>query len=111
MSLTLLGKKKGMTQVFDDKGNVVVCTVLHVEPNVISRVITKEKQGYNAVQMASFKLSASKKKNISKAVRESYVQKNIKYTYCFRNYSSCVYFIIYAIVFNYWSIEGEVNKS
>jgi large subunit ribosomal protein L3 len=78
MSLTLLGKKKGMTQVFDDKGNVVVCTVLHAEPNVISRVITKEKQGYNAVQMASFKLAASKKKNISKAVRESYVQKNIE---------------------------------
>ena len=35
MSLTLIGRKKGMTQVFDDKGRLVVCTVILAEPNTI----------------------------------------------------------------------------
>ncbi len=78
MSLKLMGRKKGMMQIFDRDGNIVVCTVIHAEPNVISRVITKEKEGYNAVQLAAFKLSASKKKNISKPVREAFVLKNIE---------------------------------
>ena len=78
MSLTLMGKKKGMTRVFDEKGNVIVCTVLHAEPNVVSRIVRKEKEGYNAVQLASFKLPASKRKNISQAVRGSYAAKNIE---------------------------------
>ena len=45
MSLTLMGKKKGMTQVFDKDGNVVVCTVIQAEPNVVTQVLTKEKAG------------------------------------------------------------------
>lgn len=77
MSLTLMGKKKGMTQVFDNNGNVVVCTVIHAEPNVITQVLTKEKAGYSAVQLAAFKLSAAKKKNIAKAQREVFAKKNI----------------------------------
>ncbi len=78
MSLTLLGRKKGMTQVFDKNGNIVVCTVIQAEPNVVSSVMTKEKNGYNAVQLAAFLLPKSKQKNISKAVRESFVRKNIE---------------------------------
>lgn len=78
MSLTLMGRKKGMMQMFDKDGNIVVCTVIHAEPNVISEVITKEKQGYSAVQLAAFKLSASKKKNISKSLRGAYALKNIE---------------------------------
>ena len=78
MSLTLLGRKKGMTQIFDGNGDIVVCTVIHAEPNVISRVITKAKEGYNAIQMAAFKLSESKKKNISKPLRDAYASKNIE---------------------------------
>ena len=78
MSLTLMGRKKGMMQMFDNNGNIVVCTVIHAEPNVISQVITKEKQGYSAVQLSAFKLSASKKKNISKCLRDAYALKNIE---------------------------------
>ncbi|MES2199197.1 MAG: 50S ribosomal protein L3 [Chlamydiota bacterium] len=78
MSLTLMGRKKGMMQMFDDNGNVVVCTVIHAEPNVISEVITKEKQGYNAVRLSAFKLSESKKKNISKGLRDAFALKNIE---------------------------------
>ena len=77
MSLTLMGKKKGMTQVFDDNGNVVVCTVIHAEPNVVTQILTKEKAGYSAVQLAAFKASAAKKKNIAKPQREMFAKKNI----------------------------------
>ena len=78
MSLTLMGRKKGMMQAFDDNGNIVVCTVIHAEPNVVSQIKKIESDGYEAVQLAAFKLAASKKKNISKALRESYAKKNIE---------------------------------
>lgn len=48
----LLGKKVGMTQIFDAEGKVVPVTVLLVEPNVISQVRTTEKDGYSAAQLA-----------------------------------------------------------
>jgi large subunit ribosomal protein L3 len=73
-----MGKKKGMTQIFDDNGNVVVCTVIHAEPNVVAQVLTKEKAGYSAVQLAAFKTSASKKKNVAKPQREFFAKKNME---------------------------------
>ena len=42
MSLTLMGTKKGMMQAFDDEGNVVVCTVISAEPNIVSQIQTKK---------------------------------------------------------------------
>ena len=51
MSLKLMGKKRGMTQLFDDKGNAIVCTVIEAEPNVVTQVKTKETDGYNAIQL------------------------------------------------------------
>ncbi len=52
MALKLMGRKRGMTQVFDDKGNVIAATVIEVEPNVISQIKTKETDGYNAIQLS-----------------------------------------------------------
>lgn len=51
MALTMMGKKRGMMQLFDEKGNVVVCTVIQAEPNVITQIKTKETDGYHAVQL------------------------------------------------------------
>lgn len=51
MALNLMGKKRGMTQIFDKKGNVVVCTVIQVEPNVITQIKRKETDGYSAIQL------------------------------------------------------------
>ena len=51
MALTMMGKKRGMMQLFDEKGNVIVCTVIEAEPNVITQIKTKETDGYNAVQL------------------------------------------------------------
>lgn len=56
MALKLIGKKRGMTQLFDEKGHLVPCTLIEIEPNVISQIKTKEKDGYSALQFASGKV-------------------------------------------------------
>lgn len=45
----LIAKKVGMTQVFDESGNLTPVTVIHVEPNVVVAKKTKEKCGYDAI--------------------------------------------------------------
>ena len=49
----LLGRKLGMTQVWDEAGKVVPVTVLAVDPNVVTQVRTEAKDGYEAVQLAT----------------------------------------------------------
>lgn len=56
MKLRLMGKKRGMTQLFDDKGNIIVCTVIEAEPNVVTQVKTKESDGYEAIQLGFSKV-------------------------------------------------------
>lgn len=56
MRLKLIGKKRGMTQLFDEVGHLVPCTVIEVEPNVIAQVKTVENDGYNALQVANGKV-------------------------------------------------------
>ncbi|SMP69720.1 50S ribosomal protein L3 [Anoxynatronum buryatiense] len=48
----LMGRKVGMTQVFDELGNVIPVTVIAVETNQVTQIKTKEKEGYTAVQIA-----------------------------------------------------------
>lgn len=45
----LIAKKVGMTQIFDENGNLLPVTVIRVDPNVVIGTRTKEKNGYNAV--------------------------------------------------------------
>ena len=47
----LIGKKLGMTQIFDAQGNAVSVTVLQAGPCVVVQRKTAEKEGYNAVQL------------------------------------------------------------
>jgi len=52
MTPALLGKKVGMTRVYDEKGTIVPVTIVHVEPNVVTQVKTADgKDKYNAVQL------------------------------------------------------------
>jgi large subunit ribosomal protein L3 len=51
MSFELIGKKIGMTQVYDDENNVQVVTVVEVGPCPVVQIKTKENDGYNAVQI------------------------------------------------------------
>ena len=52
MAKGLIGKKIGMSQVFDEEGNVTPVTVLQIGPCHVSQVKTAEKDGYEAVQLA-----------------------------------------------------------
>ena len=48
----ILGKKLGMTQVFDDENRVVPVTVVEAGPCVVTQIRTAETDGYNAIQIA-----------------------------------------------------------
>ena len=61
---TLIGKKIGMTQVYDAQNVLVPVTVVEAGPNSVVQVKTVEIDGYNAVQLG---FSAKKVKNTSKA--------------------------------------------
>ncbi len=60
MSLGIIGKKVGMTRIFNDKGVSVPVTVVSVEPNVVSQVKTVDSDGYNAIQITTGAKKASK---------------------------------------------------
>ena len=51
MATAIFGRKKHMTQAFQDDGTLVGVTVIEVEPNVITAVRTAESDGYEAVQV------------------------------------------------------------
>ena len=52
MKKGILGRKIGMTSVFNKKGKLIPVTVIEVTPNVVSQVKTKETDGYDAIQLA-----------------------------------------------------------
>jgi len=60
----LIGKKVGMTSVFDENGKNIPCTVLQAGPCVVTQVKTVEKDGYNAVQLG---FEDKKEKHTTKA--------------------------------------------
>jgi len=51
VSLGLLGNKIGMTQVFNDSGNIIPVTILRIGPCIITQIKTELKEGYNAIQL------------------------------------------------------------
>ena len=51
MTVGILGNKIGMTQIFDDDGNIVPVTIIRVGPCVITQIKTQENHGYNAIQI------------------------------------------------------------
>ena len=63
MRIGLIGKKIGMTREFLDSGHSVPVTVLSVEKGRIVNVITKEKRGYDAIQVGFGKIKTSKLSN------------------------------------------------
>ena len=51
MIIGLLGNKIGMTQIFDETGNIIPVTILKVGPCIVTEVKTTEKNGYNSIQV------------------------------------------------------------
>ena len=66
MKKGIIAKKVGMTQIFDEKGNVIPVTVLDATPNIVAQVKTKETDGYQAIQLGFGEI---KDKHINKPER------------------------------------------
>ena len=64
MKKGIIGKKLGMTQIFDEKGNVIPVTLIEAGPCVVAQKKTIENDGYEAVQLA---YQDAKKKHLTKA--------------------------------------------
>ncbi len=61
----LIGKKIGMTSIFDASGKLVPCTVIEAGPCVVTQVRTKETDGYEAIQLS---FDEKKEKHTTKAM-------------------------------------------
>lgn len=64
MTLGVIGKKLGMTTVFDDQGLAIPVTVIKVDPIVVTQIKTIKTDGYNAIQVGTI---AAKEKHLTKA--------------------------------------------
>ena len=53
MSIGLIGRKVGMTQVFQDDGTMVAVSVVAIQPNTVTRLRTPGRDGYTAVQLGT----------------------------------------------------------
>ena len=71
---TIIGKKVGMTQIFDEKGKVIPVTVIEAGPCVVSQVKTVETDGYNAIQLGFEDVKESK---INKPEKGHFAKANI----------------------------------
>ena len=72
MKKAIIGKKVGMSQIFDETGKVIPVTIIEAGPCVVVQKMTEEKEGYNAVQLgfeevAEKKLSQPEQGHLKKA--------------------------------------------
>ena len=64
IEIGLIGKKIGMTSLYDEKGNNLACTIIEAGPCVVTQIKNEEKDGYNSVQLGFLD---KKDRNINKA--------------------------------------------
>lgn len=74
MKKGLIGKKIGMTQIFNEEGKVIPVTVIEVGPCVVSQVKTEETDGYNSIQLG---FGAIKESKVNKPERGHFTKANI----------------------------------
>ena len=53
MKKYMIGKKIGMTQLFDETGKVIPVTVVETTPNYVTQIKTQKNDGYNAIQVGA----------------------------------------------------------
>ena len=64
MKKAIIGRKVGMTQIFDEVGNVIPVTIIEAGPCVVAQKKTVEKDGYDALQLG---FQEVKEKHLNKA--------------------------------------------
>ena len=83
----IIGKKIGMTSIFDPSGKQTACTIIEAGPCVVTQVKTTESDGYNALSLS---LGDKKEKHSTKSEVNHYAKAQTtskKFTKEFRNYS------------------------
>ncbi len=70
----IIGKKIGMTSIYDAAGKNIPCTVIEAGPCVVTQVKTREKDGYDAIQLA---FDDKKEKHTSKALRGHFAKSGV----------------------------------
>ena len=75
MTLGVIGKKLGMTQIFDEQGLAIPVTVIKVDDIVVTQVKTVETDGYNAIQVGTI---AAKEKHLTKAQIGHFKKNNLE---------------------------------
>ena len=83
----IIGKKIGMTSIFDPDGKQTACTIIEAGPCVVTQVKTKETDGYNALQVA---FGDKKENTLLNAEKNHFAKANTaakKFVKEFRNYS------------------------
>jgi len=75
MQKGIIGKKLGMTQIFDEKGNVVPVTVIEAGPCVVTQKKTVETDGYNAVQLGFGEIKLKYRKGAKSSRTEKFQEK------------------------------------
>lgn len=88
----IIGKKIGMTSIFDPAGKQTACTIIEAGPCVVTQVKTKESDGYNALQLSfgdkkekhatkaavnHFAKAQTAPKKVSKEFRDFSIEKNL----------------------------------
>ena len=74
MTLGVIGKKLGMTQIFDEHGLAIPVTVIKVDETVVTQVKTVETDGYNAIQVGTI---PAKEKHLTKAQLGHFKKNNL----------------------------------
>jgi large subunit ribosomal protein L3 len=83
----IIGKKIGMTSIFDPSGKQTACTIIEAGPCVVTQVKTKESDGYNALQLS---FGDKKEKHTNLAAKNHFAKANTsakKFTKEFRDYA------------------------
>jgi len=75
MAKSILGRKLGMTQIFDENGKVVPVTVISAGPCTVVQIKTVEKDGYSAIQVG---YEEQKPQRVKKPVLGQFTKRNLK---------------------------------
>ena len=74
MNKTIIGKKVGMTQIFDEKGLVIPVTVIEAGPCTVTQVKTVETDGYNSIQLGYGEV---KEKHVNKPLKGHFAKSKL----------------------------------
>jgi large subunit ribosomal protein L3 len=80
----IIGRKMGMSSVYNNEGNIVPVTVIQAGPCQVVTIKTAEKDGYEALQLG---FGSRKEKNISKPVLGQYKKNNLTPSYILKEFS------------------------